>query len=64
MKTLEESSPSELALLYEMFLGAVEVGDLDGATQVRAIIADQHPTNLKLIKALDEMLEEKKNPDF
>ena len=43
MKQLD-TYPSELALLYEMFLGAVEVGDLEGATQVRTIIADQHPT--------------------
>lgn len=57
-----DTYPSELAILYEMFLGAVEVGDISGATQVRTIIADQHPTNLKLIAALDEMLIEKKNP--
>lgn len=59
-----DTYPSELALLYEMFLGAVEVDDLEGATQVRTIIADQHPTNLKLIEALDEMLRVKKNPNF
>ena len=61
MKQLD-TYPSELALLYEMFLGAVEVDDLGGATQVRTIIANQHPTNLKLIDTLDEMLETKKSP--
>lgn len=54
-----DTYPSELALLYEMFLGAVEVGDLEGATQVRTIIADQHPTNLKLIETLDDLIKEK-----
>ena len=57
-----DTYPSELALLYEMFLGAVEVGDLEGATQVRTIIADQHPTNLKLIETLDDLIKEK-SPD-
>jgi len=45
-------------------LGAVEVGDVAGAAQVRTIIADQHPTNLKLLAVLDDLLEEKKNPDY
>lgn len=54
-----DTYPSELALLYEMFLGAVEVDDLEGATQVRTIIADQHPTNLKLIETLDDLIKEK-----
>lgn len=58
MKQLD-TYPSELALLYEMFLGAVEVDDLEGATQVRTIIADQHPTNLKLIETLDDLIKEK-----
>lgn len=57
-----DTYPSELALLYEMFLGAVEVDDLEGATQVRTIIADQHPTNLKLIETLDDLIKEK-SPD-
>lgn len=60
MKQLD-TYPSELALLYEMFLGALEVDDIEGATQVRAVIADLYPTNSRLIKTLDEMLEEKKN---
>jgi adenylate kinase family enzyme len=57
-----ESSPTELALLFEMFLGGIESDDIDGATQVRNVIADQYPTKIKLLRTLDEMLEEKKSP--